>query len=192
MKMTNARTIWVMTVVLILGGTLQAAVITFSDLDPGLPFNQQGEMPANYSTGMPAGVVATWTGFYWKNAAGPDDHTPDNDDQMQVFGSESTASIAFSVPLIVDEIWMHKTSWGDTGDWPVKGLLGGVEQWSSTVTTSDMWTSVQTGAGILIDELSFPQQSLWNHIDDISVIPEPATILLLGLGTALLRKRTKP
>ena len=70
---------------LALSGSTLADVMTFSDLDPGLPFNQQAPMPVNYSTALPPGVVATWTNFYWKNAAGPNDHTPDNDDQMQVF-----------------------------------------------------------------------------------------------------------
>lgn len=166
----------------------QAGTMTFSDLDPGLPFNQQFPMPVNYSTGLPAGITATWTNFYAKNAAGPNDHTPDNDDQMQAFGSESTGSIAFSSPLYVQEIWAHKTSWGDTGDWIIKGNLAGVEQWTQTITAPDVWTSVTVGAGIAVDELAVPQQGLWNHIDDVTfaAVPEPSALGLLASGLLAL------
>ncbi|MHC4742662.1 MAG: LamG domain-containing protein, partial [Planctomycetota bacterium] len=165
---TRICTVRVIAVVLIFVGSAQAGLTDFSDMDPGLPLNQQWDMPVNYSTGLPDGVIATWTGWMAKNAAGPDDHTPDNDDHMQAFGTGAAASITFSEPIIVEEIWMNKTSWGHTGDWIIIGLLGGVEQWSRTITTPDVWTSVQDGAGIPIDELSFPQQSMWNHIDDIT------------------------
>ena len=165
---TKSRILACTVLVLALTTSAAAGLMDFSDLDPGLPLDQQWAMPVNYSTGLPVGITATWTGWMAKNAAGPDDHTPGNDDHMQAFGAGSIASITFSSPLIIEEIWMHKTSWGDTGDWTVVGLLAGVEQWSSTITTPDVWTSVQDGAGIPIDELSFPQQSQWNHIDDIT------------------------
>ena len=163
------------TVLLFCANSASAGTMTFSDLDLGLPFDQQLEMPVDYSTGLPAGITATWTSFVAKNANGPDDHTADNDDRMQAFVSESTGSIEFSSPLFVQEVWMHKTSWGDTGDWPVVGLLGGVEQWSAEITTADMWISVKDGAGIAVDKLDFPQQGLWNHIDDVTfaAVSEP-------------------
>jgi hypothetical protein len=163
------------TVLLFCANSASAGTMTFSDLDFGLPFDQQLEMPVDYSTGLPAGITATWTGFVAKNANGPDDHTADNDDRMQAFVSPSAGSIEFSSPLFVQEVWMHKTSWGDTGDWPVVGLLGGVEQWSAEITTADMWISVKDGAGIAVDKLDFPQQGLWNHIDDVTfaAVSEP-------------------
>ncbi len=175
-------------VVLALVAVGQAGVMTFSDLDPGLPLNQQFEMPVNYSTGLPAGITAIWTNFFAKNAAGPDDHTPDNDDHMQAFMTASTGSIAFSSPLFVQEVWANKTSWGDTGDWIIKGSLGGTEQWSQTVTTEDTWTSVTVGAGIAVDELSIPQQGLWNHVDDLTFapVPEPSALGLLAGGVLAL------
>ena len=175
-------------VVLAIVAVGQAGTMDFSDLDPGLPLNQQGDMPVNYSTGLPAGITATWTNFMWKNADWPDDPTLYNDDQMQAFLTESSGSIDFSSPLYVGEIWMLRTSWGDTGDWTVKGMLGGVEQWSGPVTAYDTWISVQDGAGIAVDRLEFPGQRLWNHIDQLTfnAVPEPTALALLASGVLAL------
>ena len=113
---------------------------------------------------------------------------------MQAFVAESSGSIAFSAPLYVQEIWMNKTSWGDTGDWPVVGFLGGAEQWSRTITTADRWISVRDGEEIAIDRLEFPEPGLWNHVDHLifAQVPEPTAMSLPAMGgLALLRRKRR-
>ena len=186
----------VVTVALFATGPAQAGVADFSDLDVGLSDGDQDMLAADYATGLPDGISATWTGFMWKKTAGPADHTADNDDNMQLFGADVAADIAFSSPLIVSELWMHKTSWGSTGDWTVIGSLGGEEQWSATVTAADVWSQVTEGTGVPIDALSFPDQSQWNHVDDITfeAVPEPSKLALLamaGIAAMVMRKRRR-
>ena len=185
----------VLLLVLAVAPFASAGLITFSDLDPGLPFYQEAPMPPNYSTGLPPGVIGTWTNWYWKNPEIPDDHTVSTDDHMQAFLSDSSGAISFSQPVIVPELFVYKTDWGAVGDWTITGTLGGQPQWSKTITTASAWISVQDGTGIAIDELSFPAPGLWNHVDDILVtlvpeVPEPAALgLLLAGGLAVLRRR---
>ena len=97
--------------------------------------------------------------------------------------------------MIVPELFMHKTSWGDTGDWTVRGMLGAQEQWSRTITVDDTWVGVQDGAGRPIDQLLFPSPGLWNHVDDmtVTVVPEPGTLVVVGVvALAALFRRHRP
>ena len=179
-------------------GESPAGVITFSDLDPGLPLGQEGPIPMNYDTGVPSGITATWVDWSWKNTVSKDDHTVVPDDRMSAYQNLSGASILFSAPVIVDELWGWNNNWGDPGAWTIAGTLKGIEQWGRSISTERVWVNVDEGSGIEIDTLVFGN-GLWSHIDDISLspvstVPVPGAVWLLGSGLICivgLKKRTK-
>ncbi len=154
------------------GGTLSTAapeagnVVGFSDLFNPLVVDTSDLLPTDYSTGLPLGVTATWSGEMWfTQAAWMGDTNPT--EYINLFSNISTGGVTFSEPVVVAEVRKYWTSWGDVGDWLVTGKLGGKVQWTANLADSqDAWAQGVLGPAQLVDELSF-EGALWNHFDNL-------------------------
>ncbi|HEV57900.1 MAG TPA: PEP-CTERM sorting domain-containing protein [Phycisphaerales bacterium] len=75
--------------------------------------------------------------------------------------------------------------------WQVVDLVGGEEgpwqTYSLSFAAVDVPASIGHQLGILFQNVSYP--SSWIGIDNVQLIPEPMTMVLLGLGGLFLRRR---
>jgi hypothetical protein len=193
----------------------QAGVITYSDIastgDTTIPGTYVPQMvvadPLGAGPALPAGVTITWPGSSLKSSASAPDHTANNPNastppnRYMWVDTTGTTTMVFSADVQVASLWVRPDG-NPAGSIGIRGLDAvGIVIWTANTTalTNAVWNEITAGVNLNIRQLQFFDGNGGNSgnpryagIDDILVIPEPATLSLLAMGgLAILRRNRK-
>jgi len=175
-----------------------------------------GEIVQNYDFSAGLDSWSTWSSYSWSWPFAANDGT---DDYVRMGGwgddiswgctavwqdtgavyqpdTEYTLTLEWrdpaSAPEIVETVWfglLNATDWTDVSG-ALDGPAGAEDEWiTATLTFNTASDPCVVGQGIGVGFRTTSSTTCWVDINSISLVPEPATICLIGLGALALRRK---